>query len=103
MVLLLQRILLKNHANNLVNFFYLQQIIVNHDRRMSAPGSVATNSRPAQQQPILQHGSSYNVSDPSSVNSTRNTSPVSLISSSASSASTTSVIEPQRRNSERLV
>lgn len=76
---------------------------MNHDRRMSAPARVATNSRPVLQQPILQHGSSYNVSDPSSVNSTRNTSPVSLISSSASSASTTSVIEPQQRNSERSV
>lgn len=72
-------------------------MIVNHDRPTSSPARVINRQVQSQQ---------YNLSELSSVNSTRNTSPVSLISSSASSSNTSAiggVENHHHHNNERWV
>lgn len=62
-----------------------QRIIVNHDRPTSAPGRVA-------QRPV----EPYVASEPSSVISSRNASPVSILSSSASSSTASATDNTER-------
>lgn len=65
--------------------FPFQRIIVNHDRPTSAP--VRVTQRPVEQ---------YVASEPSSVISSRNASPVSIISSSASSSTASATDNTER-------
>lgn len=67
------------------SFYFIQRIIVNHDRPTSAPVRVA-------QRPVEQ----YVASEPSSVVSSRNASPVSIISSSASSSTASATDNTER-------
>lgn len=66
--------------------FSIQRIIVNHDRPTSA-APVRVSQRPVEQ---------YVASEPSSVVSSRNASPVSIISSSASSSTASATDNTER-------